>query len=222
MGLLVHRVQFVRKPCQACLIKRPYQASLLNDAPDPNTPINQIPLAGLLDVAVEAMLVEFRAELDEAGYADIRPTHGCVFRFVHEDGMRLTELADLAGMTKQSVGEIVDDLAELGYVERIPDPADRRAKLIRLTAKGEDAQTVGFGLFAKLEAALGRALRRRAHRRAARAPRRDRRRPRPRTPSPSSPAPSAPPPPRPRSASFRDRAAAHGPSETSRGRSSAG
>ena len=47
--------------------------------------------------------------------------------------MRLTELATLAGMTKQSVGEIVDDLVDLGYVERIPDPADSRAKLICLT-----------------------------------------------------------------------------------------
>ena len=65
--------------------------------------------------------------------------------------MRLTELAALAGMTKQSIGEIVDDLAALGYVERFPDPADRRAKLIRLTAKGEEAQGVGFDLFAKLE-----------------------------------------------------------------------
>ena len=55
-------------------------------------------------------------------------------------------------MTKQSVGEVVDDLADRGYVERIPDPADRRAKLIRLTEKGEEAQSVGFGLFAKLEA----------------------------------------------------------------------
>jgi DNA-binding MarR family transcriptional regulator len=117
----------------------------------PNTPINQIPISGLLEIAIDAILAEFRVELVEAGYGDIRPTHGCVFRFVHEGGLRLTELATLAGMTKQSIGEIVDDLVERGYVERFPDPADRRAKLIRLTAKGEEAQTVGFGLFAKLE-----------------------------------------------------------------------
>ena len=91
----------------------------------------------------------------EAGYGDIRPTHGCVFRFVHEDGMRLTDLATLAGMTKQSIGEIVDDLASRGYVERFPDPDDRRAKLIRLTPKGEEAQAVGLRLFAKVEQRLG-------------------------------------------------------------------
>jgi DNA-binding MarR family transcriptional regulator len=111
----------------------------------------QPPLAALLDEASEAMLVEFRAALVEAGYTDIRPTHGCVFRFVHEDGMRLTELASRAGVTKQSAGEIVDDLVGLGYVERFPDPADRRAKLIRLTTKGEVARGIGAGLFEEIE-----------------------------------------------------------------------
>ena len=82
----------------------------------------------------------------------MRPTHGCVFRFLHDDGMRLTELASLAGLTKQSVGEIVDDLTGLGYLERYPDPTDKRAKLIRLTAKGLEAQRIGFCLFTKLEA----------------------------------------------------------------------
>ncbi|HVC06103.1 MAG TPA: MarR family transcriptional regulator [Solirubrobacterales bacterium] len=119
--------------------------------PDAN-PTEQIPISGLLDITLEALLVEFGAELEAAGYGDIRPTHGCVFRFVREDGMRLTELATLAGMTKQSVGEVVDDLSERGYVERIPDPDDRRAKLISLTEKGEVAQRIGYGLFAEIEA----------------------------------------------------------------------
>lgn len=111
----------------------------------------RIPLTGLLDVALEAMLAEFRVELGEGEFGDIRPTHGCVFRFVKEDGMRLTDLAELASITKQSAGEIVDDLAARGYVKRIPDPDDRRAKLICLTERGEEAQAHGFGLFAEVE-----------------------------------------------------------------------
>ncbi len=113
---------------------------------------SQVTLPALLDLAVDAMYLDFRKLLEEAGYTDVRPTHGCVFRFVHGDGMRLTELASLAGLTKQSVGEIVDDLAKLGYLERYPDPTDKRAKLIRLTEKGLEAQRIGFSLFAKLEA----------------------------------------------------------------------
>jgi DNA-binding MarR family transcriptional regulator len=110
-----------------------------------------IPLPGLLDIAAEALLAEFREELTNRGYADLRPTHGCVFRFVREDGMRLTDLATYAGIAKQSAGELVDDLVNLGYVERIADPGDRRAKLICLTERGQEAQRIGFGIFAELE-----------------------------------------------------------------------
>src|SRR4051794_13122658 len=121
----------------------------MSDAPHTSHPAMN--LLALLDTATESVLAEFRQELEGAGYADIRPTHGCVFRFVRDDGMRLTELARLAGMTKQSVGELVDDLVDLGYVERIPDPADRRAKLICLTERGVEAQRTGFGLIRDLE-----------------------------------------------------------------------
>jgi DNA-binding MarR family transcriptional regulator len=116
-----------------------------------HTEDRKIPLTGLLDVAKIAMLEEFERELASNGYGDIRPTHGCVFRFVRDDGMRLTRLAELAGITKQSTGELVDDLVKLGYVERVPDPDDRRAKLIRLTERGRQAQGVGFGLIVELE-----------------------------------------------------------------------
>lgn len=109
------------------------------------------PLPALLEMVSELILEDFRRDLEEVGYGDIRPGHGCVFGFLEADGMRLTDLAARAGMTKQSVGEAVDDLVKLGYVERVPDPADRRAKLIRLTEKGRTAQATGFGLFDRLE-----------------------------------------------------------------------
>lgn len=110
-----------------------------------------IPMAGLFDIASEAFFEDFREELEATEFGEIRPTHGCVFRFLRDQGMRLTTLASLAGMTKQSVGEIVDDLVARGYVKRIPDPEDKRAKLICLTAKGERAQATGRALFAKVE-----------------------------------------------------------------------
>lgn len=111
----------------------------------------RIPVTGLWDAALQAFLNAFRVQLEQTTYDDIRPTHGCVFRFVREDGMRLTRLAELAGITKQSAGEIVDDLAKRGYVERAPDPADKRAKLICLTDRGREAQATGFALFAEVE-----------------------------------------------------------------------
>jgi DNA-binding MarR family transcriptional regulator len=121
----------------------------MSSAPDKAQ--GQIPLPGLMEVVQEALFAEFRQELVATGYGDIRPTHGCVFRFIREEPLRLTELATLAGMTKQSIGEVIDNLVELGYVKRVPDPQDRRAKLLCLTAKGEEAQKVGLGLFKKVE-----------------------------------------------------------------------
>jgi DNA-binding MarR family transcriptional regulator len=55
------------------------------------------------------------------------------------DGMRLTELAAGAGMTKQSMGELVDQMEQAGYVERVADPIDGRARRVRLTARGRRA-----------------------------------------------------------------------------------
>ncbi len=86
-----------------------------------------------------------------AGYTDIRPGHGCVFGTIDPEGSRLTDLAERAGMTKQTVGEVTSDLEKLGYVERVPDPSDGRAKIIRLTERGRVAQTIGRGLIDDIE-----------------------------------------------------------------------
>lgn len=120
-------------------------------SPAPENTDFWIPMAGLFEIAKDAFFEDFREELEQTEFGEIRPTHGCVFRFVRGEGMRLTVLAEMAGMTKQSVGEIVDDLVARGYVKRIPDPEDKRAKLICLTERGERAQATGLALFAKVE-----------------------------------------------------------------------
>jgi DNA-binding MarR family transcriptional regulator len=74
-----------------------------------------------------------------------------VFGNLDEDGARLTELADRAHMTKQSVGEVTTELERRGYVERVPDPADGRAKIIRLTDRGLAAQTLGRQVIDEIE-----------------------------------------------------------------------
>ena len=91
----------------------------------------QRPLLPLLAEAKELVVNELHRRLHDQGYDEIRPAHGCVFRFIEPSGSRLTVLAEQSGFTKQAVGEVADDLEKLGYVERIPDPLDGRAKLIR-------------------------------------------------------------------------------------------
>ena len=71
-----------------------------------------------------------------AGFGDVRPAHYAVFRFLKPGGSRVTELAEEARMTKQSMGELVVYLERRGYVERLPDPRDGRAKIVVLTEAG--------------------------------------------------------------------------------------
>jgi DNA-binding MarR family transcriptional regulator len=75
--------------------------------------------------------------LRREGFPDIRVTHSTVLRRISLEGARVTDLAERAGMTKQSMAYIVDDLVELGYVTVAPDPTDGRAKLVVPTKKGE-------------------------------------------------------------------------------------
>ena len=72
-----------------------------------------------------------------AGHPDLRPTHFPILEYIdHERGSRITYLAEHANIAIQAMGELVTYLAERGYVERVPDPSDGRAKLVRLTARG--------------------------------------------------------------------------------------
>ena len=94
-----------------------------------------------------AAIHKLHARLDDEGFGNLREAHGCVFGFIDlEHGSRLTELAERSGITKQAVGEAVAELERLGYVERVPDPSDGRAKIIRL--KG---CLTGRRIFAEIE-----------------------------------------------------------------------
>ena len=95
---------------------------------------------------------ELFARLADAGYDDLLPRHGSVLAYLDEDGVRATELARLSGRHKQIVGRIVDELEELGYVERRPDPEDRRAKLIFPTDRGLAQVRLGDEIVADIEA----------------------------------------------------------------------
>ncbi|MFF0451372.1 MarR family winged helix-turn-helix transcriptional regulator [Streptomyces sp. NPDC004609] len=79
---------------------------------------------------------ELFATLAEQGFDDILPRSGAVLAHLRPEGIRASELARLSGQHKQVVGSLIDDLERLGYVERVPDPADRRAKLVCPTDRG--------------------------------------------------------------------------------------
>lgn len=109
------------------------------------------PFIRLLNAALDEFVAELSRRVATTDYSDIRITHGCVFGNIDPEGTRLTELADRAHMTKQSVGEVATDLEQRGYIERVPDPADGRAKIIRLTQRGHQAREIGRGVIDDIE-----------------------------------------------------------------------
>ena len=106
-------------------------------------------LASQLNVSLQD---ELFARLAALGYDDLHPRHWVVLAYLDEDGIRATELARLSGRHKQIVGRLVDELEELGYVERRPDPEDRRAKLVVPTERGLDELRLGDEIVAEIEA----------------------------------------------------------------------
>lgn len=89
--------------------------------------------------------------LAERGFADFRPAHGTIGQHLADRGSRVTELAQFVQLTKPTVVYLVNDLERLGYVERVPDPSDGRAKLVRLTSRGAQAQEAAREIVAQIE-----------------------------------------------------------------------
>lgn len=111
-------------------------------------------LLRLLVESSRAMEGHLHEGLKAAGYGDVRPAHYAVFRHLGPEGSRVTELAGAAGMTQQSMGELVAHLERGGYVERRPDPRDRRARIVVPTEAGRRGIGAASGRLAELEAAL--------------------------------------------------------------------
>ena len=97
-----------------------------------------------------------------AGYPQ-KPSHSAVFAQIRPDGSRLTDLARGANMTPQAMGELVDELEALGYVQRRPDPSDRRAKLITLTQRGSACIAAGIATIEGIEQRIDDILGSRGH-----------------------------------------------------------
>jgi DNA-binding MarR family transcriptional regulator len=91
------------------------------------------------------------AALRAAGLDGIRAGHANVFPFVPPHGIPVSELARLANMRKQSMAEAVDQLERAGYVQRRPDPDDRRARRVFLTERGEAVRTVAVAAGREVE-----------------------------------------------------------------------
>jgi DNA-binding MarR family transcriptional regulator len=80
-----------------------------------------------------------------AGFDDLSAAHVALWRYPGLDGVRPSQLADRVGITKQSVNDLLGHLEQRGYLLRVPDSADGRVRLIRLTSKGRRLQETIYG-----------------------------------------------------------------------------
>jgi DNA-binding MarR family transcriptional regulator len=110
------------------------------------------PLIGLLlRLLYQQYAQDIDAALREAGFGDIRPPHANVFPFVPAEGITVSGLAELARVRKQTMAQAVDQLERMGYVERRPNPDDRRSRLVFLTERGEAVRPVTHATAARVE-----------------------------------------------------------------------
>ena len=94
---------------------------------------------------------QLHRRIAERGHPEVRAPHGDVFQFLDAGGTRVSELARRAQITKQSMAELVEHLERHGYVERVPDPSDRRAKLVRATPRGAEVYRLAREAVSEIE-----------------------------------------------------------------------
>ncbi len=130
--------------------REPFEANVEPDRGNRDVPAR--PLIGLLLRLVYQQYAQaIDVALHDAGFDDIRPAAANVFPFVRPDGITVSELAELARVRKQTMAQAVDQLERTGYVERRPNPRDRRSRLVFLTERGASVPPVTHAAAERVE-----------------------------------------------------------------------
>jgi len=118
----------------------------------------RLPLIALVHRANRELQADMIRQAHARGWTDAKPAHNAVFGTLGWEGARASQLAASAGITRQSMGEVVRELVELGMVEMTPDPTDRRAKLVTYTDAGRQEAMQGGDYIVSLEERLAEVL----------------------------------------------------------------
>jgi DNA-binding MarR family transcriptional regulator len=117
-----------------------------------------VPLARLFAMAYRLLVDQLHERLVDRGWTDVRPAFGFVLLALRAGPASLRELPVALATSKQAVSKLVDAMVSAGYVERVPDPGDARAKQVRLSRRGRDLLATVEDIYAELEAGWARVL----------------------------------------------------------------
>lgn len=87
-----------------------------------------------------------------------RQSHLSTLAHIDFGGTRLTEIARRMEISKQAVGQLINEMEQMGTVERVPDPEDGRARLVRFTEQGQRQMMRGLGVLKEVEEELAQTL----------------------------------------------------------------
>jgi len=122
----------------------------------PEVRLEQRPFISLVDKAARALAVDMVREARGRGYPFVRLAHNAVFGTLFGEAGRISDMAARAGITKQSMGEVVRELVDLGVLEMTVDPEDRRAKVVSYTEFGLEVTNGGRHYLEELEKLFAR------------------------------------------------------------------
>jgi DNA-binding MarR family transcriptional regulator len=121
---------------------------------DRASPTPEPDFAILLVLAARALADDLNARLAAEGFPEMRAGFGFMFRAIQDGEPTPTELGTRLGVSKQAVGKVLEEMEQRGFVERRLDPADRRARRVRLTPHGRAASQTAIRLSGEIEADL--------------------------------------------------------------------
>jgi len=113
---------------------------------------DDLPSALLMFIAHRAAEARVFEAVRSAGFEDLTLAQSRIGQRLNSEGVRVTDIAEQAGVTKQTAGALVNELEANGYVTRMPDPADARARLVVLTDRGEKLCATAAAEIARVEA----------------------------------------------------------------------
>src|ERR1035437_10485531 len=118
-------------------------------------------IGALLRVPAQAIHRRIIAELNAAGYDELRLPHIAVLQFPGPDGVRPTVLAERAGMSKQAMNQLLGSLEGLGDIARSDSPDEGRMRIIRFTKRGRAAYAKIYEILQEIEREWSRSEERR-------------------------------------------------------------